>query len=369
MINTLLSKYRPWIILATLFSLITLIFFSASFFLYGSLDIIYKAWDGPSYVVVAKSMYDPVLATKYNIIQSVDINENWTWLPAHFPGYPILIRLFSFLGYFQSMLLVSLLSALFATIALYEFIKTLKITSHPLWLTLPSLILHPRWFAVSHTGSSEPLFLALMLVSLTHFAKKNYKLSAIFATLSVFIRPQGVFLGIGYATVAFITLMRNRNLRNVIKNFAWYLLMPIAVLLVFTLYYFRTGDFFAYFPALTLFKHFQLSPFAVFSFPNVNVETYWQEINALLFALGFSACLMVLSRRVWWLGIISLAFFIPLIFMRHSDISRYMIPLLPVVFVAYQPILERKSFVLGVFLMAPAIMRYTLNFINFNRAP
>ena len=146
-------------------------------------------------------------------------------------------------------------------------------------------------------------------------------------------------------------------------------MMPLAVLAVFTLYYFQTGDFFAYFSALALFKHFQFSPFAVFSFPNYNVETYWQEINAVMFVLSFSAIMMVMKRRVWWLGVISLVFFVPMVFMRHSDISRYMIPLLPVMFVAYQPLLERKSFIAGVFLMAPAIMRYAINFLHFNHAP
>ncbi|MEI6690150.1 MAG: hypothetical protein WCL07_00205 [bacterium] len=368
MISKILSKYRQWIMIASLFILITTIFYGVYYKLYGSLDIIYKAWDGPSYVVVAKSLYDPKLAVANNIIHSVDINEKWTWLPAHFPAMPLLIRAFSFIGFFQAMIVLTLLSSLAATLALYEFFKAIKITKHPFWLTLPFLFLSPRWFIVSHTGSSEPLFMALMLVSFTFFTKKNMVKSAIFAALCMLVRPQGVFLGLGYGIVALIELIKTRQFELIIRKYIYYLLIPVALVGVFTFYYFRTGDFFAFFSAIALFKHFQFSLFPTFNFPAANVETFWQEINALMFVLAGSACLMVLRRRVWWLGVISLTFLAPLLFMQHSDISRYLIPLLPVMFVAYQPILERKSFIVGVILMAPAIMRYALNFLHFNHA-
>ena len=360
---------KAWMIISLIFIAITAIFYGCYYYIYGSIDIIYKAWDGPSYIVVAKSLYDPHLASVNNIIQSVDINEHWTWLPAHFPLYPLLIRAFSFLGYFQAMLGIALLSSLAATIALYEFFRAIQISKHPLWLTLPFLILSPRWFIVSHTGTTEPLFVALMLVSFIFFAKKRSLPAAIFATLCLLVRPQGVFLGLGYGLVAIIELLRTKNLPMIFKKYAWFLLMPVGLFAVFTFFYFRTGDFFAFFPAIALFKHFEFTPFATFTYQNFNVETYWQEINALMFVLAGSACFMVMKRRFWWLGVISFVSLIPLIFMRHSDISRYMIPLLPVMFVAYQPLLERKSFVAGVFVMAPAVMRYAINFLNFNHAP
>lgn len=330
------------------------------------LDIIYKNWDGPGYVLTAVSLYDPVLAYENNFFDSGDITPEWSWLPAHFPLYPLLIRAFSFLGYFQAMLIVSLGFTLAAYLALYELISALKITKHPLLVTLPFIFLSPRWFVASHVGNSESAFVFFLILFLLFLHKSEHKKAAIFLALAQVTRPHAIFFVIGLGLVALVELIQSKEFKTTIRTYSPYLLAPLSVLAVFTLYYFRTGNFWAFFEAISLTKNLQAIPFATFTFPSANIETFWQEINAVDYVIYLSAALMLFRKKLWQYGVISLTFFVPLIFLQHSDISRYAIPLLPFVFIAYSDLLEKKEFTLATLLMSPAIYLYAINFMDHN---
>ncbi len=330
------------------------------------LNIVYKNWDGPSYVLAAMSMYKPSLAYTNNFIHSGDITTDWSWLPAHFPLYTLAIKAFSFMGYFQAMLFVSITFTLFSYLALYELFVTLKITKNPLALTLPFLFLSPRWFIVSHVGSSESMFLFFIIVFLNYLYKKDHLKAAIFIALAQFTRPQAVFFGLGLAIIAFVELVRSKDLRQVIKDYWVYLSIPLALLSVFTFYKIQTGDFFAFFSAISLTKNLQALPFQTFTFPSANIETFWQEVNAYNYVIYLGACLLMFRKKFYQFGILSLTYFIPLIFIHHSDISRYAIPLLPFAFIAYSEIIEKKEFTWATILMSPAIMMYAINFMDHN---
>ena len=69
----------------------------------------------------------------------------------------------------------------------------------------------------------------------------------------------------------------------------------------------------------------------------------------------------VLAVQRAWLNL-----FYPLIFLAHSDISRYAVPLLPFAFIAFSEIIERREFNLAVLLMSPAVMLYAINFMDHN---
>lgn len=323
------------------------------------LDIVYKNWDGPSYVLAAISLYRPEIAAQNNFIHSPDISADWTWLPAHFPAYPLLIRLFSFVGYFPAMLMISLAFTLLTYLAFYELVKSLKITQNPLWLTLPLIFLSPRWFITSHVGGVESMFLFFLLMFLLYFHRRRHLPAAIFLSLAQFTRPHAVFIFLG---LGLIILAELKSWRQYLP----YLLVPVTVLAVFAFYRLQTGNFWAFFEAISLTKNLQAIPFKTFSFPAPNIETFWQEVNAYDFVLYLASCLFMFHKKFWRFGVISLTYFIPLIFLQHSDISRYAIPLLPFAFIAFSEIIEKKAFTLATLLMSPAIYLYAINFMDHN---
>lgn len=360
---------KDWLYLIVAFILSCTIFFGYYFITKDSgLDIVYKNWDGPSYILAAISMYNPRIAFENNFINSGDIRQDWTWLPAHFPLYPILIKGVSLLGigYFQAMLLISVGFTLFSYLALYELLKFLKVSKYPLFLTLPFIFLSPRWFTVSHVGGTESMFLFFVIMFLLYVSKKKHGLAALFIGLAQLTRPQAAFFGIAMAIIALVDLVRTRDLKLTIKTYYPYLSLPLAIVAVFSFYKLQTGNFWAFFEAISLTKNLQSIPFKTFSFPSNNIETFWQEVNAYDYVLYLGASLLMFKKKLWQFGIIALTFFIPLIFLQHSDISRYAIPLLPFAFIAYSEIIEKKEFTWATLLMSPAVMLYAINFMDHN---
>lgn len=358
---------RDWLYIILAFFISSSVFFGYYYLTKSTkMDIVYKNWDGPSYVLAAISMYDPSVAFKNNFINSGDIHPDWTWLPAHFPLYALAIRAFSFLGYFQAMLFISVGFTLLCYLAFYELVRMLKITSHPLAVTLPLIFLSPRWFTVSHVGGSESMFLFFVIIFLQYLSKKDHLRSALYLSIAQLVRPQAAFFGIGMAFVALVELWQTKNLKKIITIYYPYLGIPLSVLLVFTFFKIQTGNFFAFFSAINLTKNLQAIPFRTFSFPASNIETFWQEVNAYDYVIYLGACLLMFRKKLWQYGVLGLTYFVPLIFLQHSDISRYAIPLIPFAYIAYSEIIEKKEFTWATFLMSPAIMLYAINFMDHN---
>lgn len=358
---------RDWIYIIIAFLISSCVFFAYYLLTKDTkLDIVYKNWDGPSYVLASLSLYDPAIASANNFIHSGDIHPDWTWLPAHFPLYPLLIRALSFLGYFQAMLLISLGATLATYLAFYELVKVLKITQHPLALTLPLIFLSPRWFVVSHTGSNESLFLFFLIMFARFLHLNSPWRAAFFLLLAQVTRPHAIFLLFGVGIIALVELYKSRNWKQVVRSYHPYLMVPLGILAVFSFYRVQTGNFWAFFDAIKLTHNLQGIPFATFSYPAPNIETFWQEVNAYDYLLYFAGCLLLFRQKLWRFGIVALAYFIPLIFLKHSDISRYAIPLLPFAFIAYRDLIEKREFTLATLCMSPAIMLYAINFMDHN---
>ena len=359
---------KDLLILTLFFTIISAIFFLFAKTTRGGMDSVYKAWDGPSYVIAAQSLYVPSEAVKFNSIQSPDIRLDFTFLPAHFPLYPLLVRSFSFIGYYQSMLMISLFFSLATLTVFYLLARQLKLP-HPLLLTLPMILLPPRWFIISHTGSSEPMFFFFVLASLLFYFRRSPWLSAISGSLALITRPQGALLGLAYLFIASIDLYHSKDLRLIFRRYSPYLLIPLSLLLVFTYYQRQTGDFWAFFSAISIFHHFKLALFPTFNFGALNIETFWQEANAIYYFLYLAAIIKLFFLKHWQLGILGIIFYLPLLFLQHEDISRYALPLMPLAFIAFSKVISTRSFNLAALLSAPAIFLYVTNFILYNRAP
>lgn len=360
---------RDLIVITFVFVILSLLFY-----LYvarstnGGLDNIYKSWDGPSYVIAAISLYDPDIAFANNIIQSPEIKPNFTFLPAHFPLYPLLIRFFFPLGYFRAAVGLSLLFSLLGYFAFYFLARALGLP-RPLWLTLPMLVFPPRYFVITHVGSSEPIFVFFVLLAILFFVRKNLPLSAAMAALAQLTRPQGALLGLGFLLVGLYELFQAKRVGELVKKYSPYMLIPLTLLLVFSFYYLRTGDFWAFFKAIAIFHHFQPSLFPVFAWPAPNVETIWQEVNVLDYTLYLLAILTLWNRRSTRdLALLATPFYLCLLFLQHTDISRYAVPLIPFAYLAFAPFLSRPLFSLAALVTSPALIRYAAVFIAENRA-
>lgn len=350
------------------------VFFAASLVLYGyfifftkgGMTTVYKNWDGPNYVVVAKSLYDPAIIQKVNAI-----GMSTTDFADQFPLFPLLIRLFSFMGYHASMIFVTQVSSLLFTITLYFFLKKYAPEANALIVAILSIFYTPRWFIVSRVGSTEPLFLFLMLLFLMAFLKKKYLQSALFGALCTLTKPTGMYLFAGLlAYEAYEVVARKKSFIRSMNETMPFLLMPLSVVAIYMVYYFRFGDFFAYFHSGIIVHDnvYRLPPFAIFTELVGYYFNVWKEWIIWQFVAYLLTIVVLFQKNQRFLAFTGLLLYIPLLFMVHGDISRYALPLFPLVAIAAANILSKKTVSIALFLMIPTIYIFAIDYISHNMA-
>jgi hypothetical protein len=133
------------------------------------METIASNYDGPLYIVVAKTLYDPIQAKEFPF----DIPSEY--YAAHFPLYPLLIKLFAVvLGFPYAMLSVTLLSSVLALYYFQKFIADFIDSKHVFWITFVFALFPARWLIVRTVGSPEPLFIAAIIASAYYFRKEKY---------------------------------------------------------------------------------------------------------------------------------------------------------------------------------------------------
>jgi hypothetical protein len=142
-----------------------------------STQYIYRNFDGPLYIIPAKTFYNKDAIEKIGLELALPSK----YFAAHLPLYPFLIRvsadLFKLFGiplpYFKSMIFVNLAATVFLTLFFYFFIKNLKLSQKPLLLSFIFLFL-PKFLVVRSIGAPESMFLLLILLSIYFFEKERY---------------------------------------------------------------------------------------------------------------------------------------------------------------------------------------------------
>lgn len=325
-----------------------------------SMKYIYQHFDGLLYVIASKTLYRPDAINALHVELVTDPN----YYPAHLPLYPVLIRSFSYLfGYLQAMLAVTLLFSVLAGLAFYYVIKKLKVTENPLGLTIVFLFL-PRFFIVRSVGAPESIFLFFILLSLYFFEKKQFVLSGLFGAFSVMTKSPGILLVFAYGLVFLEGLIKTKKF-----NWSWLGigLIPMGLLSVFTLYYFQTGDFFAYFNSGD--NIHLVSPFAAFNHHHRWVGTAWLEEIVLYLFIYLIAIFTLKESKYRSLFYFALVFFTATIFVQHRDISRYILPVWPLACVAYEKFFTSRKFLIALVILLPAIYLYAWNFMTYNLMP
>lgn len=366
-----------------------------------SFDTVLRHWDGPLYIIPAKTLYnmnDPLLKGSV-------LGLSPTYFAAHLPGYPLTIRaLAPFVGYPYATVISTLLTSILLFWAFYYICKKLRLTSKPLFLTLVFIFLTPRFFVIHSVGSPEPLLMLGLLLSVYFFTSKRYFLSGLFGAMAVITKSPGILLWFAYLLFFAIERLRHKKIPRL--GLLYTLLIPIGLLGVFTLYHYQYGDFLEYFHS-GVSLNLTFPPYQVFNSKAEWVGTGWlEEVLFVYFIYGY-ALVELLSRLALHIyrsenplssliqqikakfslpfgmngysseqdrfyavsACFTLIFYGAIISIAHRDVSRYSLPLLPFVLITFEKFLTSKKFQLLLLILLPAIYMYAWNFMGENVMP
>jgi Gpi18-like mannosyltransferase len=291
------------------------------------LTALYRYWDGPMYITVAK--------TFYRIPLNNPIGGAYKWPPERFApfllGYPVAIRAVApLLGYHWGSVALSVLFSAAACVVFYLLLRELGLSDRPLWLSVVFLFVPYRWLVYRSVSASEPMFMALTLLSLLLFCKQRVALSFWAAALACATRIQGICL---IPTYGLLVLMdRERSLRSKAQLLLGISLIPALLVLNGLLHYQAFGNWLAYLSANE--EMISLIPFTQFVKFFDDADLWKWYFGTPLYLLLYTITLVGLAR-LWSLDkrkvvfTYSLTVFVLLAFVTHEDLARYLIPIAP----------------------------------------
>lgn len=332
------------------------------------MEVVVANYDGPLYLVAAKSFYNP------QIIKSFEFSLPVEYYAAHFPLFPLLIKLGAvLLGLPYAMLAITVLSSLLAIYFFYKFIKDYVNEKNALWLTAIFSVFPARFLVVRSVGSPEPLFVAAIIASIYYFRKEKYLWAGIWGAVATLTKSPGILLFLAYlgvilspkigkiATESFPKWIATLEL----KKYLPLLLIPAAIVLVFVFYWITLGDFFAYFHSGDNI-HLFFPPFSIFNYSAPWVGTFWLEEIIFVYLFGIVTFVRLINFRertlAWFVGI----FFASLIFVSHRDLIRYGLPIVPFAILAFSETLIKKEFKIAMAVLAIPIYLFSLAYISQN---
>jgi Gpi18-like mannosyltransferase len=329
-------------------------------------------YDGPLYLVVAKTLYNKAL-----IEGSFQFPLPTEYYAAHFPLFPLLIRLVgSVTNYPYAMLLVTLASSILAIYFFYLLISEVAGKKNAIFLTFLFSIFPARWLVVRSVGSADPLFVAGIIASLYYFRNKKYWMSGIWGAVATLTKSPGILLFVSYFVYFLIPFVKNQvtlitgkliEKFNLKKSFPL-LLIPLSLFFVFLLYFFTTGNFWAYFGSGDNI-HLMFPPFSIFNNSATWVGTFWLEEVIFVYLLGAIGVYKLFEKKEYEIAIFAAIFFFVTFFIAHRDLVRYSLPLVPLLYVAFSDVLAKKEYKIALAVIIIPIFLFSLSFISQNVMP
>ena len=299
---------------------------------------IVQNFDGLNFLIVAKTGYDPILIeTNYEEILA---QRKPLYFAAHYPLWPVIIRLFDTFTTGPRALLISIVAVngLLAWILFEFFRQGLKNPSQAMWLAVVALFWPARMLADRAVGSNEPLFMVLILGSLILAKNGRHWWAGIVGALAVLTRSPAIILFAAYGLMAGIP---KSSLLDKLKRVLPYLTMPTVLLLLWMYYGFRFGSFWAYFQVggnLNLYW-----PFAVFASGLPWTGGMWMEDIVYLLAFYGIGVWAYVKRRGWnALSMFGVLYLIFTLLVAHRDMSRYMLPISPIAILGWTEVISFK---------------------------
>lgn len=367
---------------AAIFSLIPTILIWLPFFLRipvfwniplptNGLATIVSNYDGPLYLVTAKTLYN-----KAAIETNFQFPLPTEYYSAHFPLFPLLIRLFGMItNYPYAMLIVTLLSSIMAIYFFQKLISDYVDRKDVMFLTFLFAIFPARWLIVRSVGSADPFFVGSIIASVYYFKNKKYLFAGIWGLLAQLTKSPGILLFISYAVYLLIPIigkwvgtaskwLQSPNLKHAYPI----LLIPFGLAAVFIFYYFTQGDFWAYFKSGDNI-HLFFPPFQIFNYSAPWVGTFWLEEVIFIYMIGAIGVYKLFVKKEYEIAMFSMIFFVISLFIAHRDLMRYCLPLVPFLYVAFSDILVKKEFKIALGVIIVPIYLYSLAFISQNVMP
>lgn len=336
------------------------------------LETIVANYDGPLYMVVAKSFYN-----KSIIEHNFQFPLTTEYYTAHFPLFPLLIRFFGLVtNYPYAMLIATLLSSIAAIYFFEKLISQYALEKKDvLFLTFLFAVFPARWLIVRSTGSADPLFVAGVIASLYYFKNKKYWLAGLAGLAAQLTKSPAILLFIAYVICLITPNLRidNSTASNLLtklnlKKTYPLLLIPFGLVVVFSIYYFTQGNFWAYFKSGDNI-HLFFPPFQIFNYSAPWVGTFWLEEIIFIYMIGAIGVYRLFSKKEYELAVFGGIFFLLTLFIAHRDLMRYTLPLVPLLYVAFADILTKKEFKMAVFVIIIPIYLFSLAFISQNVMP
>ncbi|RJR28799.1 hypothetical protein C4564_04460 [Candidatus Microgenomates bacterium] len=329
-------------------------------------------YDGPLYIAVAKSLYNP----EY-ILNNFSFTLPAEYYVAHFPLFPLIIRLFAFIaGYPWGMLLSTILASIFSVYYFKKLAEKYVKPADALWLTFVFTIFPARWLIVRSVGSPEPLFVGAIIAAVYYFNERRYWLAGLFGAIAQLTKSPGIllFLALGLSALypQLIKLSTNHDLTKWLRklDFRAYpiLLIPLSLTGVFTLYKYTTGNFFAYFNSGDNI-HLFFPPFQIFNYSQPWVQTHWLEEIIFVYLLILVGLISLWKMKMHTEAILVSVFFSTIIFVSHRDIIRYSLPVLPFLIIGFSQFLKTKEAKIIISFLLLPIFLFSLAFISNNIQP
>jgi hypothetical protein len=328
-------------------------------------------YDGPLYIVVAKTLYNPSLIGGFSFTLPV------IYYAAHFPLFPLIIKTFAaFFGFPYSMLFVSLFSSILAIYYFHKFILDFVSKKDALWVTLVFAIFPARWLIVRSVGSPEPLFVASIIASVYYFRKEKYLTAGIWGAIAQLTKSPAILLFLAY----FLSLLFPKLKKAALTTFSRWItsfdlkkylsisLIPLSLLVVFTVYKIQLNDFLAYFHSGDNI-HLFFPPFLIFNSTQPWVGTFWLEEVIFVYLFGLLGLFKLIkiqeNELAWFVGI----FFTSILFISHRDVIRYALPIIPFLIAAYSDTIVKREFKLTMVVLAIPIYLFTISYISQNVMP
>lgn len=328
-------------------------------------------YDGPLYLVVAKSLYQA------NIIKNFPFNLPVEYYAAHFPLFPLLIRLFSLIfGYLYSMLFVTLISSFLAIYFFRKFIADFVDKKDVLFITTVFAIMPARWLIVRSVGSAEPLFVGAIIASVYYFRKKKYFSAGVWGLIAQLTKSPAILLFVAYFMCIFLPDFRTLALATKIKvtsikfltKYLSILMIPLGLVGIFIFYQTVTGDFLAYFHSGDNI-HLFFPPFQIFNYSQPWVGTFWLEEVIFVYLFGLLGIMQLVKKKenalAWFVGI----YFVSILFVSHRDIIRYALPIVPFLLAAFSDVITKKEFKYVMLILAIPVYLFSLAYISQNVMP
>ncbi len=321
-------------------------------------------YDGPLYMVVAKTLYNKAL-----IGANFQFPLPTEYYAAHFPLFPLLIRLFGvIINYPYAMLAVTAISSFLAIFFFEKLISQFVDEKNAMFLTFLFSIFPARWLIVRSVGSADPLFVAGIIASVYYFKNKKFWLSGVWGMIATFTKSPGILLFGAYGIYYLLESIRNKKLSFNFKKIYPLLLIPVGLLLVFVFYQVTQGNFLAYFHSGDNI-HLGFPPFQIFNYATPWVGTYWLEEIIFIYVMGAIGVYKLFQKKEFEYASFAGLFFLVILFVAHRDILRYFLPAVPFLFVAFSDVLAKREVKIALGIIAIPIYLYSLAFISQNVMP